>query len=119
MKAAASAEAAQSGPEHMVEYRAKSHLDTLTWLLLNGLMWVGVGSIAWNLFKPGGWLYWAIDLIARNQPAGYYYLGLGVLGVLAGKVWLDSIEPRAFRHLLCAACAFAGTLFILGLVLPL
>ncbi len=102
-----------------MEYRAKGRVDSLTWLLLNGLTWVGVISIAWNLFKPGGWLFWAFDQILSNQPIGYYYLGLALLGALAGKIWLDSIDPRAVRNLLTAACAFAGTLYILGLLLPL
>ena len=102
-----------------MEYRTKTHFDSFTWLLLNGLMWVGVVSIVWNLFKPDGWLFWAIDLILRDRPAGFYYLGLGVLALLAGKYWLDRIDPRAFRNLLTAGCAFAGTMFILGLLLPL
>ena len=102
-----------------MEYRAKGHFEWLTWLLLNGLMWVGVIGIAWNLLKPGGWLFWIIDLIARNQPTSFYYLAVGVLGLLAGKIWLDHVDPRAFYNLLTAAGAFAGTFFILSLLLPL
>jgi hypothetical protein len=102
-----------------MEYRAKGHFESLAWLLQNGLMWVGVIGIAWNLLKPGGWLFWIIDLIASNQPTSFYYLAVGVLGLLAGKVWLDSIDPRAFYNLLTAAWAFAGTFFILSLLLPL
>lgn len=102
-----------------MEYRAKGYFELLTWLLLNGLMWVGVIGIAWNLLKPGGWLLWIIDLIVRNQPASFYYLAIGVLGLVAGKVWLDNIDSRAFYNLLTATWAFAGTFFILSLLLAL
>ena len=102
-----------------MEYRAKNHFELLTWLVLNSLMWVGVVGIAWNLLKPGGWLFRIIDLIVGNQPASFYYLGVGLLGLLAGKTWLDSIDPRAFYHLLTVTSAFAGTFFILSLLLPL
>ncbi len=102
-----------------MEYRSKDYLESLTWLLLNGLMWVGVVGIVWNLLKPGGWLYWSIDLAVLHQPASFYYLGVGMLALLAGKVWLDSIDPSAIWNLLTAACAFAGTFFILSMVLPL
>ena len=102
-----------------MEYRAKGHLDSLLWLLLNGLMWVGVIGIVWNLLKPGGWLYWGIDLAVLHQPDSFYYLGVGILALLAGKVWLDHIDPSAFSNLVTAACAFAGTFFILSMVLPL
>jgi hypothetical protein len=102
-----------------MEYRAKDHFESLTWLLLHGLMWVGVIGTAWKLFKPGGWLYWIIDLIVRNQPASFYYLAISVLGLLAGKAWLDNIDPRAFYNLLTVISAFAGTFFILSLLLPL
>jgi len=102
-----------------MEYRAKGHLESLTWLSLNGLVWTGLIGIAWNLLKPGGWLYWILDLIVANQPVSFYYMAVGALGLLAGKVWLDSIDPRAFYNLLSASCAFAGTFFILSLLLPL
>lgn len=102
-----------------MEYRAKNHFESVTWLLLNGLMWVGVIGIAWNLLKPGGWLFWIFDIIDRGQPASFYYLGVGLLALLAGKAWLDSIDPRAFYNLLTATSAFAGTFFILSLLLPL
>ena len=102
-----------------MEYRAKGHFESLTGLLLNGLMWIGIIGIAWKLLKPGGWLFWLIDFIARDQPTGFYYLAVGVLGLLAGKFWLDNIAPRAFQHLLTAICAFAGTFFVLSLMLPL
>ena len=102
-----------------MEYRAKSHFDWLTWLLLNGLMWTGVVGIGWKLLKPGGWLYWMFDLVERNQPTGFYYLAVGALGLYAGKIWLDSLGPRAFYHFLTATGAFAGTFFILSLLLHL
>ena len=102
-----------------MEYRSKDYLESLTWLLLNGLMWVGVVGIAWNLLKPGGWLYWGIDLAVLHQPDSYYYLGVGILALLAGKVWLDSIDPNAIWNLLTAVCSFAGTFFILSLLMQL
>lgn len=102
-----------------MEYRAKGYLDWLSWLLLNSLMWTGAVGVAWNLLKPGGWLYWGLDLIESNQPTSFYYLAVGVLGMIAGKYWLDSIDPRAFYHLLSAVGAFAGTFFILSLLLRL
>ena len=82
-------------------------------------MWTGVLGIAWKLLQPGGWLYWMLDQIERNQPTSVYYLAVGVLGLLAGKYWLDSVDPRAFYHLLTATGAFAGTFFILSLLLKL
>ena len=102
-----------------MEYRAKGSFEWLTWLLLHGLIWTGVVGVAWNLLKPGGWLYWILDLIGRNEPTSYYYLGVGIVGLLAGKFWLDSIGPRAVYHLLTAAGAFAGTFYILSLLLRL
>lgn len=102
-----------------MEYRAKIHAESLPWLLFNGLTWTGVIGIAWNLLKPDGWLSWIIDAMVRNQPTSIYYLAIGVLGLLAGKVWLDNIDPHAFYGLLTAAAAFAGTFFILSLLLPL
>ncbi len=102
-----------------MEYRAKGQFESLTWLLLNGLKWAGVVGIAWNLLKPGGWLFWIMDLITRNQPTSFYYLAVGGLGLLAGKTWLDNIDPRAFYDLLTVIWAFAGTFFILSLLLPL
>ena len=102
-----------------MEYRRRDYFESTTWLVLNGLVWVGVAGIAWNVLKPGGWLYSIIDLIVREQPASFYYLGVGVVGLAAGKIWLDNLDPRAFRNLLTAIWAFAGTFFILSLLLPL
>ena len=102
-----------------MEYRAKRSFEWLTWLLVDGLMWTGAIGVAWRLLKPGGWLYWILDLVDRNQPTSFYYLGVAVLGLLAGKFWLDSIGPRAAYHLLTATGAFAGTFFILSLLLHL
>ena len=99
-----------------MEYRAKGSLEWLSWILLSALIWAGVIGIAWNLIKPGGWLYWTFDLIERDQPTSFYHPAVGVLGLLAGKIWLDSIDPRAVYHLLNAAGAFAGTLYILSLL---
>ena len=102
-----------------MEYRAKGSFEWLNGLLLNGLMWTGVIGIAWHLLKPGGWLYWILDQIEQNQPASFYYFGVGILAALAAKFWLDSLAPRAFYHLLVVTGAFAGTFFILSLLLRL
>jgi hypothetical protein len=102
-----------------MEYQAKVHFEPLTWRLLNGLMWVGAIGAAWNLLKSDGWLFRVIDVIVRNQPTSFYCLAIGVLGLLAGKIWLDDIGPRAMYKLLTATGAFAGALFILSLLLPL
>jgi hypothetical protein len=102
-----------------MEYRAKGSFEWLTWLLLQALVWTGVIGVAWKLLKPGGWLYWTFDQFERNQPVSIYYLAVGVIGLLVGKFWLDSIDPRAFYHLMTATGAFAGTFFILSLLLKL
>jgi len=102
-----------------MDYRARSQFDSFTALLLNGLMWVGVVGIAWNLLKPGGWLFRIIDIIASNQPVSFYYLAVGALGLIAGKILLDIVDRRAFYNLLTVSCAFAGTFFILSLLLRL
>ena len=103
----------------IMEYRAKRQLNPVVSLLLYGVVWVGVLGIAWNLFKPQGWLSWAIDLILSNETTGIYYLAVAALAVFAAKYWLDSIGPYAFRATLIMICAFAGTIFIMGLLLPL
>lgn len=51
--------------------------------------------------------HWTPDLADRDQPTSFYHLGVTVLGLLAGKFWLDSIGPRTF----------AGTLFGFSLLL--
>lgn len=103
-----------------MEYRTRGGpFEMLTWGLLNGLMWVGIAAVAWNLFKPGGWLFWIIDLVASNQPKSFYYLIVGAIGLLAGKVWLDNVHPNACANLLTVVWAFAGTYFVLRLLLPI
>lgn len=102
-----------------MQYETKSPVESLTWLFLNSLKWAGIVGIAWNLLKPGGWLFWIFDLVLRNQPVSFYYLGVGALGLLAGKIWLDNVDPSAFDNLVTVCWAFAGTFFILSLLLPL
>jgi hypothetical protein len=102
-----------------MQYRENSPFESLARLLLYSLMWTGAIGIAWNLLKPGGWLFHLIDLMLNNQPQSFYYAGVAVLGLIAGKIWLDSVVPRAFYNLLTAGCAFAGTLFILQQLLPI
>jgi hypothetical protein len=102
-----------------MEYREKGLLDSISSILLNGLLWVGFFGVSWNLLKPGGWVYWIADLAVRHQPASYYYIGLGTIAVIAAKIWLDSIDRRAIFHLLHAFGAFAGTFYILSLLLRL
>ena len=101
-----------------MEYRARRPLHTIVSMLLYGVVWIGVLNIAWNLFKPRGWLSWLVDFIRDNQPTSFYYLGLAILGVFAGKYLLDSIGPDAFRIAMTMLCAFVGTFFILSLFLP-
>ena len=101
-----------------MEFRARRQPNPIVSMLLYSVVWVGVLSIAWKLLKPHGWLYAAIDLILQNEPTGFYYLGIAVLGVLAVKYWLDSIGPNAFRTALITVCAFAGSFSILSLLLP-
>ena len=102
-----------------MEYRTKRPIEMLTSGQLKGPIWVGIAAAAWNLFKPGGWLYWFIDLMVNNQPMSFYYLMVGVAGLLSAKVWLDNVHPNACDNLLTVLCAFAGTYFILRLLLPI
>ena len=101
-----------------MEYRNKGVFDATIWVLLRALQWVGIVGIAWNLFKPGGWSFQLIDLVANSQPEGYYYLGIAVLGLLGGKLLLDSLGPNALANFLAVGGGFAGTYFVLRL-LPL
>ena len=102
-----------------MEYRENNYFDSIAWRLQVCLMWVGIMGIAWKLFKPGGWFFWSVDLFLREQPDSYYYLAVGIAALVTLKKWIDAIDPQATRNLLSALCAFAGTLFILSLFLPL
>lgn len=102
-----------------MEYRNRGVMEAAVWVMLRALLWVGVAGIAWDLLKPGGWLFQFIGLVMDNQPTSIYYLTVGVLGLLAGKYWLDEMNPNASLHFLVFTCAFAGSYFILRLVLPL
>jgi hypothetical protein len=102
-----------------MEYRSRGLFESTIWITLNALLWVGIIGIAWNLLKPGGWLFQFLGVIADNQPTSFYYLAVGILGLLSGKHWLDQMNPNAVSNLLSFGCAFAGSVFILRLLLPL
>ena len=102
-----------------MDYRAKGPFEMLTWGLQNGLMWVGIAAVGWNLFKPGGWLFWFVDLVLNHQPTSFFCLAAGAVGLLAGTIWLDSVHPNACANLLTVLWAFAGAYFVLRLLLPL
>jgi hypothetical protein len=83
------------------------------------LLSIGIAGVAWSLLRPGGWLYWFIAILAGNRPTSLYYLALAAIGLLAGTLWLSQARPGAISSILTFACAFAGTYFILRLLLPL
>lgn len=101
-----------------MEYRSRGLIASTIWVALNALLWVGVVGIAWHLFKPGGWLFQFIAIVVDYQPTSFYYLAVGMLGLLAGKQWLDDLNPNALSNLIGFICAFAGSYFILRLLLP-
>ncbi len=96
-----------------MKYRTRGNFEALIWLLLRALTWVGIAGIAWNLFKPGGWLYRCLALIEDHQPTSYYYAVAAIFGVFAAKHYLDQAHPNVFSNLLTVLWAFAGTFFIL------
>ena len=102
-----------------MEYRSKIRFESTISATSNVLLWVGVIGIAWNLFKPAGWLFRLIGIIVDDRPTSFYYLAVGMLGLLAGKHWLDELNPNAVSNLLTLGCAFAGSYFVLRLLLPL
>ena len=102
-----------------MEYRSRGQLESAIWVMLKALLWVGIIEIAWNLLKPGGWLFQIIGMVIDNQPTSYYYVAAGMLGTFTGKYLLDQINPNAASNLLVFICAFAGSYFILHLMLPL
>lgn len=102
-----------------MEYRSRGLFESTSWVAQNAVLWVGIIGIAWNVLKPGGWLYQLIAIVVDNQPTSFYYVGLALLGLLAGKHWLDQLNPNACFNLLSFGCACAGSFFILRLLLPL
>jgi hypothetical protein len=102
-----------------MQYRSKGGFESALSATQYALLSIGVAGIAWNLLKPGGWLYWLVAVIADNRPASFYYLALAATGLLAGALWLNQAKPGAIVNFLTFACAFAGTYFILRLLLSL
>ena len=102
-----------------MQYKTRSVFESAVWAKQYALLTIGVVGLAWSLFKPGGWLYWLIALIAEHQPTSYYYLALALASLLAGTLWLNHAKPGVIPNVLSFGCAFAGTYFILLLLLPL
>ena len=102
----------------MMQYRASRDPNRVVSLMLYAVVLIGALRIVWNLFKPDGWLLWAIDLFLGAQPNGLYYFALACAGVFAMKFWLDTIGPNAVRNALIMLCAFAGSFYLLGILLP-
>jgi hypothetical protein len=102
-----------------MQYRSKGGFESALWATQCALLSIGIVGIAWNLLKPGGWLYWLIAIIADNRPTSFYYLALAATGLLVGTLWLNQVKPGVIANLLTFACAFAGTYFILRLLLSL
>jgi hypothetical protein len=102
-----------------MEYRSRGRFEATIRVTLIALLWVGIIGIAWNMFKPRGWLFQFIGTIVDNRPTSYCYLAVGILGLLAAKYWLDELNPNAVANLLSFGCVFAGSYFILRLLLPL
>lgn len=102
-----------------MEFRSRGVFESAIWVTLRALLLVGIAGIAWNMFKPGGWLFQLIALIMDNQPTSLYFLAAAVAAVAAAKSWLDAWHPHACANLLTFVCAFAGSYFILRQLLPL
>lgn len=102
-----------------MRYQSRGPFASVLWATQYALLSIGVVGVAWNLLKPGGWLYWLIAVIADNRPTSLYYLALAGAGLLAGMLRLNQAKPGALFNLLTFTCAFAGTYFILRLLLPL
>ena len=100
-------------------YRSRGFFESALWATQYVLLSIGILGVAWNLLKPGGWLYRFIAMIADHRPTSFYYLALAAAGLLAATLWLNQAKPGAISNLLIFACAFAGTYFILRPLLPL
>jgi len=94
-------------------------LESALWAAQYALLSIGIAGVAWYVLKPQGWLWWLITLIADHRPTSLYYLALAAAGLLSGTFWLNWARPGAVSILLTVACAFAGTYFVLRLLLPL
>lgn len=102
-----------------MQFRSRGGFESVLWATQWALLSIGIVGIAWNLLKPEGWLSWLIGMVEENQPTSFYYLALAAIGLLAGTHLLNQTRPGAIPNLLTFVCAFAGTYFILRLVLPL
>lgn len=102
-----------------MQYRSRGFFESVLWATQNLLLSIGIAGLVWNLLKPGGWLYWLIAIIVENRPTSLHYLALAAAGLLAGTLWLNQVKPGAISIVLTFTWAFAGTYFILRLLLPL
>ena len=102
-----------------MHYRSRGMFESALWATQYAVLSIGIVGVAWNLLKPGGWLYWFTAVIADHRPTSIYYLALAAAGLSAGTLWLNRIKPGLLSSLLTVACAFAGTYFVLRLLLPL
>lgn len=94
-----------------MQYRSRGQFESALWATQYALLSIGIVGIAWNLLKPGGWLYWLIAIFADNRPTSFYYLALAATGLLAGTLWLNQVKRGVISNLPTFACAFAGTYF--------
>lgn len=102
-----------------MQYKSRGMFESALWATQYALLSIGIVGVAWNLLKPGGWLNWFIAVIAEHRPASYYYVAPAAAGLLAATLWLRRTRPGVIANLLNFGCAFAGTYFVLRLLLPI
>jgi hypothetical protein len=102
-----------------MHYRSRGMFESALWAMQYALLSIGIAGVAWHLLKPGGWLVWFIAVIAEHRPTSIYYLALAAAGLSAGTLSLNRLKPGLIPNFLTFACAFAGTYFVLRLLLPL
>jgi hypothetical protein len=94
--------------------------ESALWATQYALLSIGIFGFGWNLLKPGGgWLYSLLAIVAEHRPASLYCLAFAAAGLLSGSYWLNRVAPSVLSNLLTVACAFAGTYFVLRMLLPL
>jgi len=101
-----------------MQYRSRGGIDSALWIMQHLLLSIGIVGVAWDLLKPEGWLYWLIDMIEANRPDSFYYLALAITGLFVASLWLNRAKPGAIANLMAFGWAFAGTYFILRVLLP-
>lgn len=101
-----------------MQYRSRGGIDSALWVMQQLLLSIGIVGVAWDLLKPEGWLYWLIETIEVHRPASLYYLALAIAGLFATTLWLNQAKPGVVSNLMAFGWAFAGTYFILRVLLP-